>query len=226
MIGIPFWKTRNDCSFDAKCIGHAQIEAIRAYQTAGAPIALPNWATAEEHANSEPPAVQRNQAPSSNYRALTGVVIRARCHMNSCGWFSIESSNLVAETPTKSLFALKEKTWESEYPDGNYEQSRPRTFIGETASYIICSRKSPAIIDGNDKDGWTVAGLAPGARKSVYGYLETALAVYWAACHGMNVQDVYAATDLADKLGYPSTVAPDALEQRKLSNPTEAFDPR
>ena len=48
-------------------------------------------------------------------------------------------------------------------------------------------------------------------------------AVYWAACHGRNIQDVYAATGLANRLGYPSKVAEDALLQTKIAKPTDAM---
>ena len=45
----------------------------------------------------------------------------------------------------------------------------------------------------------------------------------WAACHAMNVQDVYSATILANSLGYPQTIAEDSLVKRNLANPMEGF---
>jgi clan AA aspartic protease (TIGR02281 family) len=42
-IGIPFWRLRNSCSSDQSCIERTQIEGIKAYQAAGAPISLPEW---------------------------------------------------------------------------------------------------------------------------------------------------------------------------------------
>jgi hypothetical protein len=167
--------------------------------------------------------VQKGPASSSDYRALTGVKIRARCHMNACEWFQIESSNLVLEDPRRSLFQLKLKNYESDYPDGNYDVVRPIEFTEDTTVYMICSRARPAEIYRSEQDGWTMGGLAPGARDSIFGYLESALAVYWAACHARNVQDVYAATALANRLGYPSTASKGALLDTKIANPTDAM---
>jgi uncharacterized protein len=42
-IGIPFWRLRQACQSDANCIRQRQIEAISAYQSAGAPVLLPHW---------------------------------------------------------------------------------------------------------------------------------------------------------------------------------------
>ena len=68
-----------------------------------------------------------------------------------------------------------------------------------------------------------MGGLAPGARHSIFGYLESALAIYWAACHARNVQDVYSATAFANRLGYPSTASKDALLETKLAHPIDAM---
>ena len=40
-VGIPFWRLRQACQYDAACIRQVQIQAINAYQTAGAPISVP-----------------------------------------------------------------------------------------------------------------------------------------------------------------------------------------
>src|SRR5271163_3381136 len=37
-LGIPLWRSRQACQSDAQCIAQRQIEAIEAYQAAGAPI--------------------------------------------------------------------------------------------------------------------------------------------------------------------------------------------
>jgi uncharacterized protein len=44
-IGIPLWRLRQACGSDIDCIRQRQIEAINAYQTAGAPVLLPHWAS-------------------------------------------------------------------------------------------------------------------------------------------------------------------------------------
>jgi tetratricopeptide (TPR) repeat protein/predicted aspartyl protease len=40
-VGIPFWRLRQACQYDAGCIRQVQIQAINSYQVAGAPISMP-----------------------------------------------------------------------------------------------------------------------------------------------------------------------------------------
>src|SRR3984957_6824524 len=40
-VGIPFWRLRQGCQYDVGCIRQVQIQAINAYQAAGAVISLP-----------------------------------------------------------------------------------------------------------------------------------------------------------------------------------------
>ena len=47
-IGIPFWRLRQACQSDANCIRQRQIEAIGAYQAAGAPVLLPHRVISQE----------------------------------------------------------------------------------------------------------------------------------------------------------------------------------
>ena len=44
-VGIPYWRLRQACQSDEACIGQRQMEAIKAYQAAGAPVTLPSWAS-------------------------------------------------------------------------------------------------------------------------------------------------------------------------------------
>jgi uncharacterized protein len=44
-VGFPFWRLRQSCQWDEPCIQQRQIEAIKAYQAAGAPVTLPSWAS-------------------------------------------------------------------------------------------------------------------------------------------------------------------------------------
>jgi hypothetical protein len=142
--------------------------------------------------------------------------------MNECGWFMIEESRLVVESATRSLFSLKLKNWYAEYPDGNYDAPRPLKYTGETTPYVVCSREKPGFVAIDAKDGWGFSGVAPGARSKPSGYAESALALYWAACHGLNVQDVATVADLAKELGYPAALSGETSEAIKISNPTDA----
>jgi uncharacterized protein len=54
-IGIPIWRQRQACHADANCIQQRQIEAIRTYQSLGAPVALPGWVNQQEPSEANPP---------------------------------------------------------------------------------------------------------------------------------------------------------------------------
>ena len=56
-IGIPTWRLRQACQSEASCIRQRQIEAIRAYQAAGAPVSIPVWVGPEQGA-APPPAAE------------------------------------------------------------------------------------------------------------------------------------------------------------------------
>ena len=225
-IGIPYWKLIGQCEADQACIGRRQIEEIVALRAAGAPISLPAWAESNTTAPPNPtvePQASTHQVSVSAYKALTGVIIRSRCHMNYCGWFSIDQSTVALESTEKSMLEIRLSYWGSDYPDGNYDAVRPRKFSGNATSYVICSKQDASIIERDENSGWTQTRLAPGAKDGIFGYLESGLAIYWAACHAMNVQDVYSATVLANKLGYPDAVAGDSVTQRNLAEPMEGF---
>ena len=54
-IGIPFWRLRQACQYDAGCIRQVQIQAINAYQAAGAPILVPQRSMAGAFEATNPP---------------------------------------------------------------------------------------------------------------------------------------------------------------------------
>ena len=150
------------------------------------------------------------------------VRIRSRCQSNECGWFMIEESRLLVESPTRSVFALKLKNWHAEYPAGNYNATGTLQYTGETTPYVVCSKEKPGFVAIDEKGEWGFSEVAPGAHRRSSGYTASALALYWAACHGLNVQDVYETTSLATKLGYPATTG-ETSEVTKISNPTDAI---
>jgi uncharacterized protein len=237
-VGIPHWRRVGQCGADRNCIAQRQIEEIEAFRAVGAPVSLPDWVINQRDENlphspdetssrpkvdsANPPAVQTNPVSTSGYKALTDVKLRAHCQTNSCDWFMIEEARLVVESPTRSLFLLKLKNWSAEYPDGNHDAAGAYRFEGETAPYVVCSKEKPGFVARDENDGWGFMGVAPGGpSRSLPGDAESALALYWAACHGMNVQDVHAAAHLAEKLGYPG--AGESLAATKISNPTDAI---
>ncbi|HXW20719.1 MAG TPA: trypsin-like peptidase domain-containing protein, partial [Roseiarcus sp.] len=72
-IGIPFWRMRQACQSDAVCIRVRQIEAIKAYQAAGAPVSIPTSLESDGTYNNSPKTappesearVQPNEQPSN-----------------------------------------------------------------------------------------------------------------------------------------------------------------
>jgi len=246
-IGIPHWRHVGQCEWDRNCIAHRQIEEILAFRDVGAPISLPDWVnnraadensrnSTTERANppsepanppsvpepANPPSVRSDPASASGYKSLLDVRIRSRCQSNECGWFMIEESRLLVESPTRSVFALKLKNWHAEYPGGNYNASGAFQYIGETTPYVVCSKEKPGFVAIDEKGDWGFSEVSPGAHRRSSGYTESALALYWAACHGLNVQDVYETASLATKLGYPAT-AGDSSEVTQISSPTDAI---
>jgi uncharacterized protein len=230
-IGIPHWRHVGQCEWDRNCIAHRQIEEIVAFRDVGAPISLPDWVNnraADEHSRNStteptnPPSVRSDPASTSSYKSLLDVRIRSRCQSNECGWFMIEESRLLVESPTRSVFALKLKNWHAEYPGGNYNATGTLQYTGETTPYVVCSKEKPGFVATDEKGDWGFSEVAPGAHRRSSGYTESALALYWAACHGLNVQDVYETANLAVKLGYPAT-AGESSEVTQISDPTDAI---
>jgi hypothetical protein len=134
----------------------------------------------------------------------------------------IEESRLLVESPTRSVFALKLKNWHAEYPGGNYDAAGTLQYTGETTPYVVCSKEKPGFVAIDEKGGWGFSEVTPGVHRRSSGYTESALALYWAACHGLNVQDVYETANLAVKLGYPAT-AGESSEVTQISDPTDAI---
>ena len=236
-VGIPHWRRVGQCGSDRDCIAQRQIEEIEAFRAVGAPVWLPDWVNRHEvnlpnapdesssrpkADSASPPAVQGSPVSTSGYKALMNVKLRANCQTNKCDWFEIEEARLVVESPTRSLFLLKLKNWSAAYTDGNVDAAGNLRYEGETTPYVVCSKEKPGFVARDDSNAWGFMGVAPGRRsRSLPGDAESALALYWAACHGMNVQDIYAAADLAKKLGYPA--GGETLAATKIANPTDAI---
>lgn len=159
---------------------------------------------------------------AGEFQAVTGQLVPGRCHMNACSWAVFDSVEPVIETKRGALFHLQEHYFSAEYPDGDYSRRRPRKAEGAGESYVICSKTRPAMIDKGDGKGWYVTPLAPGDEGQIFGFNETALADYYAACHGMIVHDVYAGAAAARSMGYPAHVE-SLPDQSQVAEPAEAL---
>ena len=160
-------------------------------------------------------------------KRLLKKVIRARCHMDACGWFSIEAAELAGSSPKGRLYKLTTKWWESEHKGGNYDRRAPRTGGEVATSFVFCSKQRPAWIDyDEDQKAWLATPLQPGNSNAVFGAAESAYAMYWAACHNTVVGDVYTEGDiLGRKLGYRFSGDLNAIEdQQKLTSPEDVLN--
>ena len=86
----------------------------------------------------------------------------------------------------------------------------------------------PAFIDKDDRaPGWSATTLAPGNTDAIFGATETALALYWAACHGKVVDDVYKGGErLGKEFGYHVTwtwTEENGLEDKVVQRPSDAL---
>jgi hypothetical protein len=84
----------------------------------------------------------------------------------------------------------------------------------------------PAVIYKDDRgSGWSTTMLAPGNSDAIFGATETTLALYWAACHGKAVDDVYdGGQRLGKEFGYHvKWSADDGIEDKPLQQPTDAL---
>jgi len=91
---------------------------------------------------------------------------------------------------------------------------------------MFCSKTMPAMINrDNNGSGWSATMLAPGNSDEISGAIETALALYWAACHGKAVEDVY---DVGERLGkqfgyHVNSTEGNGLEDKVLQQPTDVL---
>ncbi len=70
-VGIPFWRLRQSCQSDEACIRQRQIEAIKAYHAAGAPVTLPSWASLQVYGSNSGGSVENPEvAPLAPRRAV------------------------------------------------------------------------------------------------------------------------------------------------------------
>jgi hypothetical protein len=164
-------------------------------------------------------------AEDLEFAAMKDQLIPGRCHMNECDWTSIDSIGLVGSSPKGQLFGLATRAWSANYPDGNYNRTAKKTG-GDRASvsFVFCSKSNAALIDLNDDGKWLASKLRPGDEAAVYGYNESGLSFYWAACHRAIVKDVYAGgTQLGKKLGYHNAWDSGGDMQGEIASPFDAL---
>lgn len=168
------------------------------------------------------PALAAETGPP--FRSLVGKIVRARCHMDVCTWFSIEASVPAGESRAGTLLRTTIKDWSSSHPDGNYATLTNRKYVATSDEYFLCSKSAPGVIyKAPDQGDWRAYRVWPDHADKIFGYNEALYVRYWAACHAIAVADVYVGgTRLAASLGY-RTAPPQGDEEQKLASPEAAL---
>lgn len=162
---------------------------------------------------------------SSEFGALMKKLVPTRCHMGSCGWFSIEDIAPVGSTPIGTLYAVGEHSFHAEWPrDVDYNVPMPKRDGGMRVSMVFCSKTHPTTFGYYDGK-WIAAGLQPGNEKAEFGYNESAYDEYFAVCHNAIINGdpkllarrlgyQFATHDIDGDLDPPVTMPTDALNWR------------
>ncbi|MER8567434.1 lysozyme inhibitor LprI family protein [Mesorhizobium sp. M0924] len=164
-------------------------------------------------------APEGSAATMSN--SIVGRRIQGRCHMDYCGWFSIEKRSIAARAPDGVLYKVESRYWESKHPEGTYDTPAPLKDNGRSDWYAFCSLTRPAtLFHDSTENNWVVSTLSPNDQSGIFGYNESAYTEYFAACHDFEITDVYGQMiSKAKRFGY--RVGAEAVKQERLSDPID-----
>jgi hypothetical protein len=154
--------------------------------------------------------------------ALTGTLLPPYCHMEACSWRSIESRESIDQNRYGELFRVSVRGWSSLHPGGTYDVKTRKTGGGLSEEYVFCSRTRPGVAFSADGK-WMAHKLAPDQSDGVYGYNTSDYTLYFAACHGLAV-DENAIQARGQALGYRTNSA--RVAQVDLSAPTDLMNIR
>ncbi|GJD93147.1 hypothetical protein [Methylobacterium iners] len=150
-------------------------------------------------------------------------LLRGRCYMDICSWFSIEERSIVGSNSQGALFKVSMRGWESRHPDGTYDRPAPRKGGQISTSYHFCSRPKPAVIVPTDRGGWQVDYLALNTPYGPPGALENVTATYYAVCHGVAASNPAAFVELGRRFGY--LAMEEAPEGSPIARPEDILRP-
>lgn len=159
---------------------------------------------------------------SSSGEPIVGPIREGRCHMGGCGWFQVQSFDVVRENEKGALLRVTQRNGQTTHGNGNPPR-RPREaaidWSAETETYyLFCSSRYPAIISRNEAgggyDGFRLDMTMPsGATEYVQNQ-------YRAVCHPDGALDADTAA-AARRLGY----APfDGEAEFTVARPEDVFD--
>lgn len=159
---------------------------------------------------------------SASGEPIVGPIREGRCHMNGCGWFQVQSFEMVRENEKGALLRVTQRNGGSTHPDGNYPR-RPRESAIEWSDhsetyYLFCSPLHPALIFQNEGDGsWSGFRLDLTMPSGATEYVQNQ---YRAVCHPDGALDADSAAAAA-RLGYTTF---DGESEFRLNRPEDVFD--
>jgi hypothetical protein len=160
--------------------------------------------------------------PSRFPYALTGKLLPRYCHMGECSWISIENRESLGQRGDGEMFRVTTRLWQAEYPNGaSYDSPARRTGGDNHDGYVFCSTTRPAVAFSNDGK-WTADTLSPDQSAGVFGYNTSTYILYFAACHGLAIEDPTQAN--ARALGY--NTSSERVRQVDIGSPMEMSDLR
>ena len=156
--------------------------------------------------------------PSGQFpQVLVGKLLPRYCHMGECTWTSIENRESQGQRGDGELFKVTTRRWHAEYPNGmSYDAPAPRTGGEYADEYVFCSKTRPAVASFFDGK-WMADTLSPDQPEGVYGYNSSTYTLYFAACHGLAVEDPSQAHPAA--LGYRTNS--ERVNQVEIASPID-----
>jgi hypothetical protein len=212
LLGQSFLRRFDSWSID----NHLQALVLRSSSSAANTIAPPAQSLA-----TVPSTIAGSQNQFSH--ALIGKLLPRYCHMGACSWISIENRESLGPRGDGELFRVTTRLWEAEYPNGmSYDAPVRRTGGEYRDDYVFCSTTHPAVASSAGDGKWIADTLSPDQSAGVFGYNSSTYTLYFAACHGLAVDDPAQAN--ARALGYNTNA--EWVRQLDISSPSEISDLR
>jgi hypothetical protein len=168
------------------------------------------------------------------FAAAIGKTGYGRCHMDYCGFFTINAAAPIGSSKDGVLFAISETVWGAQYrpTDDDHEYDHPPISVEKkepSITAVFCSKTKPTIFDyvpdpTTKLPSWISSPLRPGDENAVFGYNESAYQFYYAACHRYITHDPVS-KPMADRLGYhfAGTDLPNDFGQSQNANPVDVL---
>ncbi len=99
------------------------------------------------------------------------------CQMGECIVQTVEAVDPVFFGPNAVLFRVESQNWRGDTNPKNLKRT------ADSSSYVLCSKRAPAIVDQVGGNEYLVTFLVPNDGGSYNHANETALSLYFTVCH-------------------------------------------